>query len=176
MRVYATTNDMIVQFRAQLLGQLASDTPGTPVPPGSLPTNTRLATAVEMASGDINKALTTQNRYSPSVLVNFTAADAVTGSGPDALLKRICCDLALERLYATAGSGVPDDHAKLAKTAKYDLERLNTGKDTLDVAANRDAGVMDTTFTTAQDLHALGSLSANGVFPPLTNVTVTGAP
>ena len=172
MGTYATTNDMIVFFRPQLLGQLCSNTPGTPVSAGSLPTDARLTAMVKAATAEIDWALRTQNRYTEATLDTFKAADPQVGNGPDAGMSKMCADFALEMLCTAAGVGCPTDHAKVVSKQKERLAELSRGSITLPVDYAIAAGVMTTSQRAAADSRRLGALSANGMYPPLTNQTV----
>ena len=171
MGSYATTNDMLVLFRHQLLGQLCSNTPGTPISAGALPTDARLTQMVKAASDEMDWTFRTQARYSSDALDALKASDAQVGNGPNAGLVRMCGNLALGMLYTTAGVGMPTDHAKIVSQSKEELIQLGRGALTLPVDANIAAGLMTISQRQASDSMRLGALSANGMYPPLTNQT-----
>ena len=171
MGSYATTNDMIVLFRPQLLGQLCSNTPGTPIAEASLPANARLTQMVKAASDEMDWVFRTQGRYASDALDALKASDAQVGNGPNAGLIRMCGNLALGMLYTTAGVGMPTDHAKCVSQSKEEMVQIGRGALTLPVDANIAAGVMTISQRQASDSGRLGALSSNGVFPPLTNQT-----
>lgn len=119
MAAYADSDDLGNHFDATVLADLASDT-GTPV--ADLSTDTRIAAALDAASGRVESALMVGGQY--------TAADlsALTGNS-QALLKELVCTLAMQILLRRRPGSRHDELYKPAieETNEF-LDRLRKGE------------------------------------------------
>lgn len=121
MAAYATPADFMERYDVRPTGDLVADD-GVSVPVGDLPTNTKLLTALDDASGEIDSALMAGGRYSVLQLA------ALTGNSL-AYLKRLTCELArIDLLERRMELGNADEFAKFTKLTYDKLERLRTGE------------------------------------------------
>ena len=129
---YASPADLIARKSVQTLGDLVSDD-GTRITPTGLLANVNLQDALNDASGEIEAALLQGNRYQVSDL------NALSGNS-QGYLKRITCEIA----WAFLLSRKPDRRVEELKAAlelqDVYLERLRTGKNVFNVAAEIAAG------------------------------------
>ena len=128
---YSSPSDLILRFDPRDLGDLCGDD-GVQVSRIDLLTDPNLQAALDDASGAIDAALLAGGRYS--------AADLAALSGnSQALLKRICCELALAYLWARRPLYRAEDRQAATETAEKSLERLRKGENVFNVAENIDA-------------------------------------
>lgn len=123
----------MARFDARTVGQLVSDT-GQSVPPASLATNTAVLAALEDASGEIDAALMQGQRYSAADLA------ALTGNSL-AYLKRICCQIAMARLWERRPYLDEEGAEKALNMARQALDRLRKGENLFAVEDNLAASV-----------------------------------
>lgn len=138
---YATVDDLKARYRTQLLGQLATDTPGSAIAAGSLNSNTRIQSVLFDAAAQMTQAFYTAQRYPTDTIAAFQVTDVSTGNGIDAGLIRLNCDLAVGLLYECVGVGIPDEHKYVVTSAREAVIRIGKGELTLPVLANSEAGV-----------------------------------
>ncbi|MEK9810000.1 MAG: phage protein Gp36 family protein, partial [Candidatus Nanopelagicales bacterium] len=98
---YAAASDMQLRFDERTLAELVSDT-DVAIDTADLATDTKLAAALDDASGVIDAALLTGGRYSAASLSGLTGNSL-------ALLKRLCCVLAMTFLRQRRVGGFPSD-------------------------------------------------------------------
>ena len=127
---YATAQDLIDRFDQRLLADMASDT-GTPE--SDLSTNARVLAALEDASGRIEAALRSGNRYLPSDL------SGLSGSS-QSYLKRITCALALGYLVQSDIARLDEGTQKTIEEAERVLDLLRKGVDVFGVDRLIEAG------------------------------------
>jgi phage gp36-like protein len=129
---YATPADLISRKDRNDVGQLCGDDKRV-VSPVDLTTNQPCLDALADASGDIEAALLVGNRY--------TVADLTTLTGNSlALLKRICCDIAMSLLLDRRPGWNPAKSKEIRDLANDRLERLRKGENTFNIQASLDAG------------------------------------
>lgn len=136
MTAYAANADMLARYDARLLGDLCSDT-GIRVPEADLSDDTKLTAALEDASGMVEAALLTGNRYTVDDLSGLTGNSAN-------YLKRIVCEIAMYLLEDRRRYN-KDDNARIRAFEKSEehLEMLRKGAHVFNVQAVKDAGVID---------------------------------
>jgi phage gp36-like protein len=132
---YATASELTARYDARLIGDLATDDntreDAATINAGSAP---RVEAALADASADIDAALLSTKRYTRTQL------DALQAT-PDPFLRMLCVDLALGRMYATRGRGMPDGHQTIFDSASERLADLRHGKITLELDAAIEAGI-----------------------------------
>jgi phage gp36-like protein len=121
MSAYATPADFIERYDVRPTGDLVADD-GVAIPPSELDTNTKLLTALEDASGEIEAALMAGGRYSTQQLTGLTGNSL-------AYLKRLTCELArIDLLERRMELGNADEFTKFTKLTYDKLERLRKGE------------------------------------------------
>lgn len=115
---YASFTDLRNRFDVRVIAKFASDT-SVAVPLAALPTNARVTTALQDASGLIMSACVKGKRYSAETL---TALAADTDNG--ALLRQMTCVLAMGALVSSRVAGV-DEIDELVHGYKTALDNLN---------------------------------------------------
>ena len=120
---YATGEDIAQRYDLRLIGDLISDT-GSPIPSGSIPTNTILLAVIEDASAAIDAAVFVGNRYTPAQMADLSDTAA-------AFIRRLTCDLTLIYLKRRRGRFDNEKDAALLKEVNDTLAALRDGKDLL---------------------------------------------
>lgn len=134
MASYAAPSDLIVRFDVRTIQDLASDT-GTEVDADDLPTDTNVLAALSDASGRMDAAVLVGKLYTTTQL------EALTGNSL-ALLKRICCELAMAFLIQRRPERYGAETLKAARDASEEyLDRLRNGERLFDIEAAKDAGL-----------------------------------
>lgn len=144
---YATPADMVLRYDARTLGDLVSDN-GVRVAEVSLTTNTKILSALEDASGEIDAALLKAKRY--------TSADlsALTGNSL-AYLKALTCRIALGALWNRRPYVDDMERDEALKQARIALERLRSGEHIFDNTDAKDAGLPDIVEPTMSSIERL---------------------
>lgn len=131
MAAFASASDMCKRFDVRLLGDLVGDA-GIRVEMDSLiEPHPNLLACLEDASGEISESLIANGRYTEAELL------ALTGNSLS-MLKRICCALAMDNLFARRPWSDDPRRAQAcdkAEQARNALESLRTGKTVLTPAA-----------------------------------------
>lgn len=119
MAAYATPDDLTTRHDPVVIGELCGDE-GAVVDPADLPTDTVCLAMLTDASGDVEAALRSANRYSVADL------EALTGNSL-AKLKRIVCTIAMAYLFERRpGLHVETAEAYLRRAHEY-LDQLRSG-------------------------------------------------
>lgn len=160
---YASSSDLVARFDARTIGQLVSDT-GQAVAQGSLSSDTKLAAALDDASGEIDAALMQGQRYSAADLT------ALTGNSL-AYLKRICCQIAMARLWERRPYLDEEGAEKALNMARQALDRLRKGENLFAVEDNLAASTPEVVTPTVTSIESLNLVvdrarTRNGYFPP----------
>ena len=140
---YATAAQFMERYDARVLGDLCSDLDDQ-IEPTALLTNTKLQAALDDASGDIDAALVTGQRYTTDDL------EGLTGNSQKHLI-RITCDIAFAFLQSRRGSMDAESRKAHMDVAEAHLERLRKGLNIFDLDAQKDAGVPESTGPTRVD-------------------------
>ena len=141
---YATPAQFLERYDERLLGDLVSDD-NSQVSPSALLTDSNLQAALDDASGDIDAALITGQRYTTDDL------DGLTGNSQKHLI-RITCDIAFVLLLTRRGSMDPETRRSHMAVAEDHLERLRKGLNIFNLDDQKDAGVVETAGPTRVDL------------------------
>lgn len=96
--------------------------------------NDRLETALQDASGSIDAAVQVGKMYSTEDLEDMTGTDR-------ALLRRICCELAMLFLIEARPEKYKGSEKALRERAEGYLDRLRKGERVFNIQVNKDAGV-----------------------------------
>lgn len=159
---YATVNDFLDRFDSRVIGDLASED-GLNVPPGDLQDSSRLLTAIDDASGEIDAAVTIGQRYTPAQLATLTGVGL-------AYLKRICCEIAYYYLLTRCLRAVSPDRVEAA-AKRYDdvLKMLSNGQRVFALDEPREAGLPLTIEPTSLDIDETRLIAgrARGHFYPV---------
>lgn len=144
---YASATDLIARYDARLIGDLVADD-NTQVAPADLSGNTKLAAALDDASGDIDAALLASRRYS---------ADDLSGLTGTALahLKRMTCDIAMSYLRQRRADWNPEQVKAFMEVAEAHLERLRKGINVFGLDDQMDAGLPEVGGPTTVDYQNL---------------------
>lgn len=113
---YADAADMQLRFDVRTLVELVSDTDAA-IDTADLATDTKLAAALDDASGVIDAELLTGGRYSTADLAGLTGTSL-------ALLKRLTCVLAMDFLRQRRPGRFPVDLQQSEADQKWANERL----------------------------------------------------
>lgn len=147
MPAYATGDDLIARFDVDLVGDLSTDE-REPQSAGDVPTNSKVLTALEDASGEIDVALLAGGRYSAEQL------EGLAGNSL-AYLKRITCGLAIALLFQRRPEAADREHIEmLTKEAREAIRLLKGGANVFGLQEHIEAGQVDTGGPTALDLEA----------------------
>lgn len=141
---YVTPAEFLERYDERVIGDLAS-VDGTPVSPGALLSDSRLAAALLDAEGEVNSAAHVAARYTSTQLA------ALTGAGA-AHLKRIVSDigffLMIDRRILNVSTDERDYRRKVYKDI---LDDLRKGIALFDIEEAKEAGLPSVTGpTTAQ--------------------------
>lgn len=126
---------MKLRFDERTLEDLVSDS-GTPAPDLSI--DTRLETALKVASGKINAAVLNGKQYSIEDLTALLA-DPLLEDDVE-LLKDVCCSLALAWLVRRRPEKYEAYKAMLAEADAY-LQRFRKGEHVFNIERNKQAGL-----------------------------------
>lgn len=138
---YATPADLLKRFDARQVGDLVSDT-DVAVPPGQLTLDPVLLQMLEDASGEIEVALLSGQRYTlDDIAVIMDPETTVPNS--QAYLKRICCEIAYVMLLKRRGIQDPEKIKAQVEAAETHLERLRRGDTVFQLPAQIAAGVAE---------------------------------
>lgn len=137
---YATPADFLLRKSQQTVGELCSET-GTAITPTALLTDANLQAALDSASGEIESALLQGGRYTVDDLDAIVANADSSLTNAKAHLVRITCDIAMALLFDRKPTYSSDDYKAAIDLADVHLERLRTGKNVFNVAANIQAGL-----------------------------------
>ena len=131
---YASAQDLLNRYDSRRIGDLAGDV-GVRLTESQILTDSKVAAALDDASGKVMAAIKRANRYTDSEL------NALTGVSL-AYLKRITCDMAFAYLNMRRGYGAAEVEAQAPgyRTALEDLNRLGNGEMIFDVESKREAG------------------------------------
>ncbi len=132
---YAAASDLLARYDARTVGNLCSDN-GVTVSIAALASDTKLQAALDDASGEIEAALLQGDRY------ETTDLSALTGNSL-AYLKRICCTIAMARLWERRPYLDDEGAEKAINAARAALDRLRKGENIFNVAAVVEAGKPD---------------------------------
>lgn len=128
---YADAEQMIHRFDERTLKDLCSDTGSSET---NLPGNDRMETALQDATGSIDAACQVGKMYDPDDLEAMTGTDR-------ALLRRICCELAMVFLIEARPEKYKGSEKALRERAEAYLDRLRNGERVFNITTNKDAGV-----------------------------------
>jgi len=158
---YATAADLILRKDSRTLGDLVSDA-GTRVSEAGLASDTKLAAALDDASGQVDAALLRGGMYQPADLTSLTGNSL-------AYLKRITCDIAFWLLWERRPAYDDNPRRDAAQErAEEHLDNLRTGKAIFDVPANIEAGKAEITGPSRvaiQDLNLLADRCRGSFYP-----------
>jgi phage gp36-like protein len=148
---YATPTDIKARFDARVIGDLVGDV-GTRVDATGLNTDTVLQACLDDASGAIDAALLSGQRYIPTDLAGLTGSSAKH-------LVRITCDVAMmyladRRVYAKRNETVE----KIVERSLTYLKQLASGEDLFYIPAAVAAAAPVTTGPTTTTLENLNSI------------------
>ena len=153
---YAAPADLLARFDPRDVGDLCGDD-GVQVSRIDLLTDPNLQACLDDASGAIDAALLAGGRYSTSDLA------ALTGNSL-ALLRRICCELALSYLWARRPLYRAEDRKAATELAEKALERLRKGENVFNVTENITASmptIDGPTSVTYDDLNMIRDRTKN---------------
>jgi len=136
MASYASPADLVARYDARTIGDLAGDA-GTRVSSANILTDTNVQTALDDASGEIEAALLKGKRYTAAILAGLTGNSL-------ALLKRICCQIAIARLWERRPWIGTDDQVSAEQAlqdARAALAKLKSGEEVFDLLPQENAGL-----------------------------------
>lgn len=130
---YAAAADLFARHDVRSVNDLANDD-GARQSRLDLATNVNVAAALDDASGEIDAAILAGKRYT---------SDDLTGLSGNALawLKRITCDLAMSFLYDRRPAHNVDQYERYHQLAESHLEKLRTGENVFNLAAQQNASL-----------------------------------
>lgn len=129
---YADVEQMIHRFDERTLKDLCRDD-GTAET--NLSSNDRMETALQDATGAIDAACQTGRMYLPSDLTALSGSDR-------AILRRICCEIALSYLIQARPEKFKDADHPIHKRAQEYLDRFRRGERVFNIESNKNAGVV----------------------------------
>lgn len=141
---YATPANMTARYDSYLIAQLCADAETEPDPP-ALGTNARLLAALLDASGLIETAAGVGGRYKPEDL------QALTSGAGQAMLIRLCCDLAIGLLWYSRIDREGDPPKNYGSALRF-LEALESGGKVFSLVQSQEAGNTGNYVETQQDL------------------------
>lgn len=144
---YAAASDLLTRYDARTVGNLCSDN-GVSVTPAQLASDTKLAAALDDASGEIDAALLQGKRYTTVQLA------ALTGNSL-AYLKRITCKIAMGLLWERRPYLEDDNKDAALKAAREALDKLRRGENIFDVDDVKTAGLPSVETPSATSIAAL---------------------
>lgn len=154
MAAYVTATEFIARYDKRLLGDLAS-VDGVRVTSSALSSDTRITTALEDASGEVDAAVKIANRYTATDL------SGLTGNGLQ-YLKKIVCDIAFYLLIdrRALNNVMREEADRRFKVYRAHLEDLRQGKQIFDVEAAKEAGLPNTGGPTSVEANNLNTMTS----------------
>lgn len=138
MAAYADADDLIARYDTRILGDLVNDS-GERITEAELSGNSKITTALEGASGELNANVLRGNRYSVSDISALTGNDLV-------FLKDIICTLAFARLYRRRSwVEISDSMKESMEYAERKLKALGNGEVIFNIEDTRNAGAPSVT-------------------------------
>ena len=129
MAAYATSADLIKLADSRTIGRLVSDD-GSVVSESDLASNAKITEVLLVASGEVDAALLTGDRYSAANLSGLTGNAA-------SLLKAIVCDVAMQRLFMRRPGLDAEMANRYHEVARSHLDRLRKGEDVFDLESQQ---------------------------------------
>lgn len=132
---YASGSDLTDRYDIDLIGDLSSDD-RTTQDRSAVPNNSKVAAALDDASGQIDVALLSGGRYTPSQLAGLSGYSL-------AHLKRITCDIAMALLLKRRPDIARETRESITKEATEHLVALAKGENVFGIQAVIDSGVQN---------------------------------
>ena len=129
---YATAQNLLDRYDKSIINDLVSDE-GTRLSYSDLLVDTKLLAALDDASGEVDAALLVGGRYSATDLSGLTGNALAT-------LVRITCEIAIGFLYNRRPMFRVEDADRWAERTRAHIDRLRTGENVFNIAANITAG------------------------------------
>jgi phage gp36-like protein len=149
---YATGQDLIDRYDVDLVGDLATDDRATQ-DRDLVATSTKVAVALEDASGEVEAALLAGGRYTAGQLSTLTG-------GALSHLKRIVCGLAMAALYQRRPEAADGDMIdRLTKNSRDAIQALMRGENVFGLPSVIDASVIDVGGPSVVDLENRNDLT-----------------
>jgi phage gp36-like protein len=149
---YATGQDLIDRYDVDLVGDLATDDRATQ-DRDLVATSTKVAVALEDASGEVEAALLAGGRYTVGQLSTLTG-------GALSHLKRIVCGLAMAALYQRRPEAADGDMIdRLTKNSRDAIQALMRGENVFGLPSVIDASVIDIGGPSVVDLENRNDLT-----------------
>lgn len=154
MAAYVTAAEFIARYDQRIVGDLAS-VDGVRVTASALSSDTRLTTALEDASGEVDAAVMVGDRYTPADLA------ALTGNGLQ-FLKKIVSDVAFVMLIErrVLNRVTAEEADRRDKRNREILTELRQGKQIFNVQAAKDAGLPSTDGPTTYEAINLNTMTS----------------
>ena len=129
---HATAQQLLDRYDKSIVNDLVSDE-GTRLSFTDLLVDTKLAAALDDASGEVDAALLVGGRYSSADL------SALSGNSLSTLV-RITCEIAIGFLYDRRPMFRADEGERWATRTREHLNRMRTGENVFNITANVTAG------------------------------------
>lgn len=149
---YASVSDLLDRYDARVIGDLVSDD-NTQVAAADLESNSKLQSMLDDASGDIEAALNTGERYSQQDLASLSPHS-------QSHLVRITCDVAMSLLLRRRVNLDPEKAKAQIELAETHLERLRKGIDVFGLEVHKAAGLIDEAGPSTVDISNLNLLTS----------------
>lgn len=152
MAAYATPADLINRYDVDMIGDLSTDE-RVAQSRSDIPTNSKVLTALEDASGEVEVALLAGGRYTADQLAGLSGHAA-------SHLKQIVCGLAIAALHRRRPQAFERSYIEdLTRDAREAIRSLRRGDNVFGLDEHIAASVVDTGGPTAIDLQTRNDLT-----------------
>lgn len=149
---YATGNDLISRYDADLVGDLATDD-REELQRSAIPGHPNVLAALDDASGELDASMLAGGRYRPAQLAQLASNPQLSTHSH---LVRITCSLAMSLLCERRPDRVNMELAEsYRKTAKAHLESLRRGENVFGIQDVVESGVIEIATVSTLDIEDL---------------------